>query len=272
MVADTPVMVSFGHQTLHSFSLQEVKEEDTLEQILECFGPDSWLENNNVTVKISDSRNGCYDIFSLKNPVYLVMRILKTEILWINFTKPIATSSVPVRNAFDVLRGASEAKTLPKKIINPINEKAVLFNDIIDNMEEMDVTFPLASCDPRIKNKKTGSATQLVHDLTSIIWKIGLCENQLKNRGMWSKIPDYIIKLIKTGRKKEEPIQMNQMSSKTFATDIRDLASLALMAKSELKSCKLALLGAADVFADYSDFLRSQAESKKEKRELPLTV
>ena len=42
MVAAVPVMVSFGHQTLHSFTLKEVDKDDTLENILDCFVPDTW--------------------------------------------------------------------------------------------------------------------------------------------------------------------------------------------------------------------------------------
>ena len=37
MVADVPVMVSFGHPPLHGFSMKEVDTDDTLQKVLEVF-------------------------------------------------------------------------------------------------------------------------------------------------------------------------------------------------------------------------------------------
>ena len=123
------------------------------------------------------------------------MKILQNEVLWINYIKLVHLSPIPSRNAFDVLRGASDGKRLPEKIKNPINEKAVLFNDIIDNFEADGIFFPLPYCSRREKNKITGVATEMIYEMTSSIWKIGQCESQLKSSNLWSKIPDKILSL-----------------------------------------------------------------------------
>ena len=265
MAVSVPVMVSFGHPPLHTFSLKEVDSDDSLEKILDDFGPDTWGQNLNiVAVKVSTSRDGSYDKFNLRNTVNLVMKILKSDVLWIRFEKSITVSSVPIKNAFDVLRNASNSKTLPKKIQNPVHE--ILFNDLMDFLEENQVLFPLPACAPRIKNKKTGMATQLVHDLTGLLWKIGQCEPQLRDRGLWNKVPDQIRSLVRRG-KKHEGVQMTQLSTRTFATDLREITNLAIMARPELLSLKVSLLGTADCFDEYSDFLRAHAESTEMKRQ-----
>ena len=86
MAVSVPVMVSFGHPPLHTFSLKEVESDDTLEKILDDFGPDTWGQNVNiVAVKVSTSRDGSYEKFNLRNTVNLVMKILKSDVLWIIF-------------------------------------------------------------------------------------------------------------------------------------------------------------------------------------------
>ena len=66
MRADIPVMVLVGQQAMHSFSLNEVQIDDTFEKLLDYFGPKSWNEDSkNVTVKISNTRNGSYDRFNI---------------------------------------------------------------------------------------------------------------------------------------------------------------------------------------------------------------
>ena len=267
MAGNVPVMVAFGHPPLHTFSLKEVLSEDTLETILEDYGPDTWGQNSNTAaVKVSSSRDGGYDKFNLRNTVNLVMKILKSDVIWIRFEKPTPVSSVPIKNAFDVLKNASNFKTLPKKIQNPVHEKAVLFNDLIDYLEENQVLFPLSACAPRVKNKKTGMATQLVHDLTGLLWKIGQCEPQLRDRCLWNKIPDQIRSIVRRG-KKHEGVQMTQLSTKAFATDLREITNLAMMARPELLSFKVSLLSTADCFDEYSDFLREHADSTEKKRQ-----
>ena len=268
MVADVPVMVSFGHPPLHGFSMKEVDTDDTLQKVLEVFRPETWNDDTAaVVVKVSDTRDGGYDKFSLKNTIGLVKRIRKTDILWINFEKPLfPTSTVPVKNAFEILKGASDAKTLPTKISNPVNEKAALFNDVVDDLGEKGAKFPLPACAPRVKNKQTGAATELVYELSSKIWKIGQCKNQLENSSLWWKIPNEILGLVKTSKKKEELIMMTQFSSKIFASEIRELASLVIMAKPELLSYRVALLGTADVFDSYSVFLKAKAAAMEENR------
>ena len=273
MATNAPVMISFGHHALHSFFLKEVEMCDTLGKLLDEFGPDTWSEGLDcVSVKVSSSRNGSYDKFNLQNTVCLVMKILKTDVLWIVFDKPVTVSTVPTRNAFDVLRGASDAKTLPEKIKNPVNEKAALFNEIIEEMKEKNVSFSVNSCAPRIKNRKTGAATELVYNLTNIVWKISQCESQLKTRSLWNKLPDLIIKLTRKSKKRQEGLQMSQQSSKAFATEVREIANIAIMAKSELLSFKVALLGGAQAFDDYADFLKAHAESTRDKRKEALNI
>ena len=58
-----------------------------------------------------------------------------------------------MKNAFEILKGASNAKTLPEKLKNPVNEKAVLFNDILESMAKDDIKFPLTNCAPKDKEQ-----------------------------------------------------------------------------------------------------------------------
>ena len=120
---------------------------------------------------------------------------------------------------------------------------------------------------PRTKNRQTGSATQLVYDVADVVWKIGLCESQLKNKNLWQKIPKQVLSLVRTGRSKHSEILMTQSSTKFFASDIRDIASLAIMAKPAMFSYKIALLSSAEVFDDYSDILKAQAAAQMERRQ-----
>ena len=92
--------------------MKEVDADDTLQKVLEVFCPETWNDDTaTVVVKVSDSRDGGYDKFSLKNTIGLVKRIRKTDILWINFEKSLfPTSTVPVKNAFEILKGASDEK------------------------------------------------------------------------------------------------------------------------------------------------------------------
>ena len=121
MVGDIPLMVSFGQQGLGSFSLQEVWSGDTFLNLLEYFGPEVWdvADSGSVTVQISNSRNGSFDKFNLKNTVGLAMKILKTDVLWVNFLKAIKSSNISVKNAFEIMKGASNSKLSLRSLRTP---------------------------------------------------------------------------------------------------------------------------------------------------------
>ena len=83
------IMVAFHMmpESRGSFQLMEVAKDATLESIIfqhEC--SEDW-DVSSIRVKVSSSRSGSYDKFSLRNSVSLVARILKTDILWIIFIR-----------------------------------------------------------------------------------------------------------------------------------------------------------------------------------------
>ena len=92
----------------------------------------------------------------------------------------------------------------------------------------------------RVKNQRTGAATELVYEVTEIVWKVGQVEKQLRSSSLWSRVPKIISDLATFEVKSKDPIHMTQTSTRTFATDIREVASKALMASQNLTDLKLA--------------------------------
>ena len=127
MVSLLPVMVSFGAAgVLRNFQFCEVEGSRTLGDLLSLFGPDGWSSCswNEVIIKLSTTKLGGLDKFSLNNSVDLVLRILKADVLWLVFENPPLIG----RNAFDLLKQAQTAKVLPSTIEKPINQKQELRN------------------------------------------------------------------------------------------------------------------------------------------------
>ena len=262
-----PVMVSFHNMSgsVNSFQLVQEDKSTTLRSILEEKGPPAWLAMD-VSVKVSTSRSGHYDKFSLDNQVNLVSQILKTDVIWVIFERNTPPPIVICpKNAFDVLKQAAKSKTLPDPLINPINQKQDLFNNILKYMRDQEVSFSISDCAPRIKNRKTGVATELMYSITDIVWGIGQSIKQLKGAGLWNKIPTLLSDLAMVDQKSKEPIRITQTSAKEFATQTREIASKALMANSSLESLKMAMLSTAEVFVEYSNYLKSHLESVKKK-------
>ena len=132
-----PIMVSFHNLSgsLSSFKLTEADKNATLESLLVEEGPENWTPQDNIQVKVSSSRSGGYDIFSLTNTINLISRVLKTDVIWIIFEKfSMPSQNLPTKNAFDVLKCASKSKGLPDQILNPFTQKQELFNKILDQI------------------------------------------------------------------------------------------------------------------------------------------
>ena len=156
-------------------------------------------------------------------------------------------------------------KVLPRKILKPTTQKQNLFNIMVETFEEKVIEFSHSECADRIKHRVTGSATQLLYDLTDIILKIGNCKKQLSGRQLWHKIPTELQALMQFEVKSKEFIQMSQRSTREFATRIRDVADKAVMAKEKLGSLRVSLLQAAEVFIEYSTWLESLASKYRVK-------
>ena len=268
-----PVMVSFHslEGSLQSFQFLEVNKTDTLKALLDKYGPESWGQEI-VKVKASSSRSGSFDKFSLTNTISLVARILKTDVVWFVFEKETLFPKTPLKNAFEVLKGASNSRALPAPLIDPFTQKQELFNKVIELLEGRDVTFNKVDCAPRVKNRKSGAATELLYDITDIVWKVGQAEKQLESRSMWRKVPKIISELATFEQKSKDPILMTQVSSKTFATHMREVASKALMSHPNLSELKVALLTCADNFTAYADFLKANSERKQNKSVLDRSI
>ena len=235
--------------------------------ILTKHGPEDWHPFEDVTIKSSSSRSGNFDKFSLSNSVELIGRILKTDVVWVIYEKQnvLRTRSLPTINAFEVLKNAASALGLPGPIVKPFNQKQNLFNSILTFLSKEGVTFSKTDCDARIKNKKTGAATDLVYEITEIIWKIGQAEKQLKSSSLWNKLLGVIKNHVNFDVKSKDPIHMTQHSSRVFAANLREIASRALMANEKLSELKVALLSSAEVFDQYSDYLKAHLENVKKK-------
>ena len=67
----------------------------------------------NIKVKVSTARSGCYDKFGLKNSVQLVASILKVDVIWVIFEKVSPPITLPIKSAFDVLKSVANSKGLP---------------------------------------------------------------------------------------------------------------------------------------------------------------
>ena len=70
-------------------------------------------------------------------------------------------SKMPTKNAFEVLRSAQGQKYLPEKLSDPFNQKLSLFNTVVEKFKEQKVGVSVDECAPRMRNKKTGAATEL---------------------------------------------------------------------------------------------------------------
>ena len=264
-----PVMVSFGTPcALRNFQLCEVEGSRKLGDLLSLFGLEGWstINWNEVVVKVSSSKSGGFDKFSLNNSVDLVLRILKTDVLWVIIEKCVREPPpLLVNNAFDLLKQAQTAKVLPSKIKKPFNQKQKLFNSLVDWFHGKGVGFSATECAPKEKHKPTGQGTQLLLDITDVLWKIGQSSKQLSGRGFWNQIPAELLELIKFEIKSKEPVLMTQQSSKLFAEQIRDLTDRTVMAQDKLGTLRLALLKAAEVFQKYSSWLKTNLEAKVKK-------
>ena len=114
--ATVPVMFSFGMEySVSYFWLVEVDRDETLAQVVDKFGPDDWGEiSTHIWVKVSHSKSRTYDKFKLNNTVGLVLRVLKSDVLWIKFEKSLPPPSKKVpKNAFKLFFNAQNRKTLP---------------------------------------------------------------------------------------------------------------------------------------------------------------
>lgn len=262
-----PVMLGFhnltGSQT--GFHISEVDKNATLGSVLLAEGPEDWTSQDNMIVKVSPSRSGNYDKFSLTNSISLVSRILKTDVIWIIFEREVVPVTLPTRNAFEYLKNASSAKGLPEQILDPFNQKQELFNRVLAFFHGQDVQFSKSDCAPRLKNRKTGAATELVYEITDIVWRVGLAEKQLKSSELWKNVPDLINNLATFQQKSKEPIKITQTSAKSFATYIRETSSKALMANQNLSGLKLAMLACAEIFVKYTEYLKKHLEAANKK-------
>ena len=228
-------------------------------------GPEGLTADSNILVKVSSSRSGCFDKFSLTNSVSLVSRFLKTDVIWIQFEKTATPVNLPLKNTFDMLKGASNAKSIPDKIISPTNQKQELFNKVIEFLSDEQILFSKSDCAPRVKNRQTGAATELVYEITDIVWRVGSAEKQLTSSGTWSKVPAVISKLAAFKQKSKEPIRITQSSAKNFSTVLRETASKALMANPRLSELKIAMLTCAEIFVKYSEYLEKHLGLVKDK-------
>ena len=124
-----PVMIRFLNLTgsQGSFHISEVDKTSTLGSVLQKEGVESWTaDDSDIQVRVSSSRSGSFDKFSLTNSVSLVSRILKTDVIWVQYEKIATPNNLPLKNAFELLKVASKVKALPDKITNPINQKQEL--------------------------------------------------------------------------------------------------------------------------------------------------
>ena len=257
-----PAMILFGMEnTASSYKLFEVNKSDTLEDLIEKCGPEEWAgTQDRMDVKVSHSKQASFDKFNLKNTVDLILRVLKCDVLWIKFERSLPKINLPTKNAFDVLFSAQSMKTLPDKLENPFNQKLALFNEIIDVFKERKVGFSKSECTPRIKNQKTGNATQLVFDIGDILWKLKLAEKTLRKHCLWSHLSPEIVNLMKFDPKNHEKLALTQSSTQNFASHIRDIADRAAFSNPGLQSMRVAFLGVADIFDDLSRALKENCE------------
>ena len=112
--ATVPVMFSFGIEyNVSCFWLVEVDREETLAHLVNKFGPDDWGDiSTHIWVKVSHSKSGTYDKFNLNNTVGLVLRVLKSDVLWIKFEKSLPPPSKQVpKNAFKLFFNAQNKYT-----------------------------------------------------------------------------------------------------------------------------------------------------------------
>ena len=99
---EVPVMLSFGNAGgLRNFQLHEVQSTALLDDVLDQCGPENWRSNmSSLTVKISATKSGGFDKFSLRNSVSLVLRVMKTEKekFWkeLNMSPLLKTKNLPI--------------------------------------------------------------------------------------------------------------------------------------------------------------------------------
>jgi hypothetical protein len=265
-----PAMILFGMEnSASSFKLFEVNKSDTLEELLEKCGPEGWEGTlGSIEVKVAHSKQASFDKFNLKNTVDLILRVLKSDVLWIKFEKTFPKINLPTKNAFEVLFSAQNVKTLPDKLENPFTQKLILFNKVVDVFKEKKVGFSKSECAPKIKNRTTGNATQLVYDIADILWKIKLAEKALKRHGLWSKFSSEIVKMLNFDLKYHEKVVLTQLSTQNFASHTRDIADRVIFSNPNLQTLRVAFLGGADVFDDLSRALKANCEKAMEHKEM----
>ena len=200
------------------------------------------LDIDDFLVKASAGRSGSFDKFSPANRISLVARILKTDVLWVIYEKVSKTNRLPLKNAFDILKCAASSQGLPDPIPSPFNHKQLLFNQVLGFLKERNVLFNKVDCAPRVKNRKTGAATEVVYEITDILWKIGQAEKQLKSRSLWNKVPVMFSGLLTFELKSKEPILLTQNSCEIFASHIREVMSKVIVSSQIFSPVRIALL------------------------------
>ena len=268
-----PLMVSFGiENSLGVFRLYEIEPKETFQQLLLKFGPEDWEGgSSSIGVKVSHSKSASFDRFNLGNTVDLARRILKTDVLWVKFERTAINQdphTLATKSAFQVLFNAQNRKTLPDKIANPFNQKLVLFNKVLSCWEAEKGRFSIEECSPRMKNKKTGEATQLAYDVTDILWRVKMAEGALRNRSMWSKVPAFIQSLLVFENKsKKNPVVVTQASSMHLAVYIHEGADRAIFSDPNFSNFKVALLTTAGIFEDLTDGMKANLARLKNRNE-----
>ena len=263
-----PVMISFQmmSNSRECFRLVEVDGNKTLESLFREEEDSNDLDIDDFLVKASAGRSGSFDKFSPANRISLVARILKTDVLWVIYEKVSKTNRLPLKNAFDILKCAASSQGLPDPIPSPFNQKQLLFNQVLGFLKERNVLFNKVDCAPRVKNRKTGAATEVVYEITDILWKIGQAEKQLKSRSLWNKVPVMFSGLLTFELKSKEPILLTQNSCEIFASHIREVMSKVIVSSQIFSPVRIALLECAELFVRYSEYLKSNQISLEKKR------
>ena len=150
MEEDTvPVMVAISHSiSKPKFTCILVDKGKSLSTLYQEFSAIS--DNNNgpghkcPKAKVSTSEGGNTIPFLQRITVDQVFKMLRSDILWINFEFPPEEKVPPpnVKNAFELLKFAQVNKTsLPEKYTRPINGTFELFNKLVDLCRETKVFF-----------------------------------------------------------------------------------------------------------------------------------
>jgi hypothetical protein len=147
--AAVPVMVAISHSiSKPKFTCILVDKGKSLSTLYQEFSTLSDNNNgpclNGPSAKVSTSEAGNTIPFHQRITVDQAFKMLRSDILWINFEFPPQEKVPPpnVKNAFEVLKFAQITKTsLPEKYPRPINGTFELFNKIVDLCRETKVFF-----------------------------------------------------------------------------------------------------------------------------------